>query len=59
MIAIEQLTSEAVELLKRLIATPRTSRNEAEAATLYADYLAAKGFTPCREANNVWVMAPD
>jgi acetylornithine deacetylase len=55
----DQLTSEALELLKALIATPRTSRNEAAAATLFADFMADKGFKPCREANNVWVIAPD
>lgn len=52
------LLSEAVELLQALIATPRTSRNEAAAATLYAEFLSAKGFSPHREANNVWVIAP-
>lgn len=55
---IDQLTTEAVELLRALISTPRISRNEAAAATLFADYLSSKGFTPCREANNVWVIAP-
>ena len=54
----DHLTSEAVELLKALIATPRTSCNEAAAATLFADFIAAKGFTPHREANNVWTIAP-
>ena len=54
---IQQMTTDAVELLKKLIATPRTSRNEAAAATLYADFIASKGFTPYREANNVWVIA--
>lgn len=56
---IEQLTAEAVELLKALIATPRTSRNEALAASLYMDFIREKGLTPQREANNVWVIAPD
>ncbi len=46
-------------MLKALIATSRTSRNEAAAATLFADFMTAKGFTPCREANNVWVIASD
>lgn len=53
----EQLTTEAVELLKRLVSTPRTSRNEGEAATLFADFIAEKGFNPQREANNVWCVA--
>lgn len=53
----ELLTAEAVELLKLLVATPRTSRSEEAAATLYADFMAQRGFAPQREANNVWCTA--
>ena len=55
----DHLTNEALELLKALIATPRTSRNEAEAATIFAHFIEEKGFTPQREANNIWALAPD
>ena len=51
------LTTEAVALLKQLVATPRTSRDEAAAATLFADFISQKGFRPEREANNVWCLA--
>ena len=53
----EFLTAEAVELLKLLVATPRTSRSEEAAATLFADFMAQRGFAPQREANNVWCTA--
>ena len=55
----ELLTAEAVELLKCLVATPRTSRNEAEAATIFADFIEEKSFLTYREANNVWCLADE
>ena len=54
----ELLTAEAVELLEHLVATPRTSRNEADAATIFAAFIGQRGFSPRREANNVWCQAP-
>ena len=54
---IEHLTHEAVILLEHLVSTPRTSRNEADAATIFADFIGEKGLQPQREANNVWCIA--
>ncbi len=59
------LTHEAVVLLQQLIATPRTSRNEGEAADLLAHFMEEKRYADdgCelysmnREANNVWCVA--
>ena len=56
---VEALTSEAIALLKRLIATPRTSRNEGEAADLLAHFIEEKGLTYQREANNLWCISPN
>ncbi len=49
---------EAVELLRRLISIPSTSRNESEVADVVFQTLGGYGFTPQREANNVWVIDP-
>ncbi len=61
----ETLTNEAVALLKQLVATPRTSRNEGEAADLLAQFIegkrnqleSAKRFEMHRDANNIWCIA--
>lgn len=50
--------NEALGLLQRLIATPSTSRNEAEAADVMQAALRRYGFETHREANNVWVVDP-
>ena len=54
---LDHLSAEAVDFLKQLIATPRTSRNEAAAAHLFAAFLDACKLPVCREANNVWTVA--
>ena len=67
MIRTEALTTEALELLAQLIATPRTSRNEEAAANLLADFIEGKRFTSDgrefysvhREAHNIWCIAAD
>ena len=67
MFSTETLTAEALELLGKLIATPRTSRNEEEAANLLADFIDGKRFASDgrkfydihREANNIWCIASD
>lgn len=46
--------TEAVELLKQLIATPSRSRDEARTADLLHAFLAQRGAAPERLANNVW-----
>ena len=50
-------TSQAIELLKRLIATPSISRDEAKAADIVEEELRGLGFDPQRKMNNVWAMA--
>ena len=55
---LSQYVSDAVELLKRLIATPSISRNEKEAADIMEATIRSYGFTPQREANNVWIIDP-
>lgn len=52
---IKQYTTDAVDLLQRLIATPSTSRDEKAAADIMEAELKRLGFAPHREANNVWV----
>lgn len=52
----QQYVDEAVALLRKLIATPSVSRNEKEAADIMEQALHDYGFTPQREANNVWVV---
>lgn len=56
---IKNYTESAVALLKRLIATPSVSREETRAADLMEEELRRYGFTPHREANNVWAFAAD
>ena len=50
-------TTEAIGLLKRLIATPSLSRDEARTAELIFGYLAEHGAAPERLANNVWARS--
>ncbi len=52
-----QMTTEAVELLKRLIATPSISRDEKAAADVLEAYMKEKGLNPQRHGNNVWCQA--
>ena len=49
---------QAVGLLRRLIATPSVSRDEAAAALIVEDELRLYGFEPRREGNNVWAVSP-
>ena len=48
---MEQLTNEAVELLKQLISTPSVSRDEAAAANILADFIGKCGL-PCQRIGN-------
>lgn len=52
-------TNQAIELLKRLIATPSVSREEAAVADIIESELKALGFVPQRKINNVWAMAAE
>ena len=49
--------NDAVELLMELIATPRASRNETEAADVMEQQMAQWGLNPQREANNLWAIS--
>ena len=51
--------SQAIELLKRLIATPSVSRNEAQVADIVEAKMRELGFAPQRKLNNVWAMAAE
>ncbi len=54
----EKYENDAIELLKRLIATPSISRNEKEAADIMEKTISSYGFATHREANNVWTIDP-
>ena len=54
----QQYTGEAVSLRSHLIATPSVSRDERRAADIMEEELTRCGFTPHREANNVWAIGP-
>ncbi len=56
---IKKRNEEAIELLKRLIATPSLSRQEADAADLIVDFFESKGFKPNRKGNNVWLWSAE
>ena len=58
MMTQEQYVSDAVQLLKKLIATPSVSRNEKDAANIMEQTIRSYGFEPQREANNLWIIDP-
>ena len=58
MMTQEQYVSNAVEMLKKLIATPSVSRNEKDAADIMEQTIRSYGFEPQREANNLWIIDP-
>ncbi len=58
MMTLETYVSDAVELLKKLISTPSVSRNEKDAADIMDHAIRDYGFTPHREANNIWIIDP-
>lgn len=51
-------TSDCIEILKKLIATPRISRDEKEAADLFEQEMRKWGMEPQRLHNNLWEIAP-
>jgi acetylornithine deacetylase/succinyl-diaminopimelate desuccinylase-like protein len=50
----EQLYDSAVELLKRLIATPSFSKEEDKTASIIEEFFKARGIQYQRKGNNVW-----
>lgn len=57
--SIDNLTNDAVSLLKQLIATPSISRDETKAADIMQKAMQEYGFTPIREGNNLWITDTD
>lgn len=55
---VPYLTTEAVSLLKSLIAIPSISREETQAADYLQNYIEAEGMTTGRKGNNVWCLSP-
>ena len=55
---LSQYVNDAMALLKKLIATPSVSRNEKDAADIMEATIRSYGFTPHRDANNVWIIDP-
>lgn len=56
MFSEEELYNEALDLLKRLIATPSFSKEEDKTAHIIQEFLSSHGVTPRREGNNVWAQ---
>ena len=50
---IDQLTNQAIELLKQMISTPSFSRDEEQVSNLITDFFASKGYEVRRELNNI------
>ena len=53
---IKQYTDDAVELLKQLISTPRVSRQEADAATVFTHFIEKWGLPYQRIGNNILIQ---
>lgn len=53
---MDKLHTLAVELLRKMIAIPSFSREEAEVASLIADFLKEQGVAIQRKGNNVWAV---
>ena len=56
---LEEYVNDAVELLKRLIATPSVSRDEKAAADIMEQTIRSYGYEPERKGNNVWIASAD
>lgn len=55
---IDELTQEAVGLLKVLISIPSVSREETQAADVMQRYMEMQGLQTGRKGNNVWCLSP-
>lgn len=56
---MKQYVDESIQLLKTLIAIPRTSRGEKMAADALQAYMTDCGLHPRREGNNLWIVEND
>ena len=54
----KELITEAIYLLKELIATPSISRDEKKAADIFENHLKSYGLTYERKNNNIWCLSP-
>ncbi len=52
----EQATTEAINLLKKMISISSFSREEKECADLLEKHIVEKGYTPFRSGNNIWIL---
>lgn len=55
----EKIITEAVELLCRLIATPRVSRDETAASDIMEQWMKDRRLSPLRSGNNLLLVCPD
>lgn len=55
----QEYISEAVELLSKLISTPRVSRDETAAADIMEKWTNLRGLHPIRSGNNILLVCPD
>ena len=55
----QQLTLDAITLLKRLIATPSVSRDEEKAADIMMEEIENYGFPAIRDGKNIWITDPE
>jgi acetylornithine deacetylase len=55
----DEIYYDAVDMLKELIATPSTSRDEAKAADVVGHWMRKAGFEPQRKGNNTWCIAEE
>jgi len=55
---MDELYYQAVDLLKKLIATPSISSNEEGAALAIEEFISRQGIKPSRKGNNVWALSP-
>ena len=53
-----ELSSDAIELLKEMIATPSFSREESAVADLLERYVELRGYVAARKGNNIWLTSP-
>ena len=56
---LNQMTDQAVALLRQMIGTPSFSREEQATADLIEQYLKSQNLDPHRKINNVWVCGRD
>lgn len=54
---MQKMKTEAIELLKRMIEIPSTSRNETQVANMIEEFIKEKGLTANRKGNNIWIVS--